>query len=148
MKSWITSVSIPLRMLIQSVNEIYHKVFSYKVFFNIYNGIIFPSLSPAKKILFTFRWTQWTKSSAVWPNHLRSNFKNTSNEVQCPLLWGFWIYNFSRRILERFFVGSIVNIRNGCLLSGFMGFGVQGICLSCATIHSPWTRKKRHSFLN
>ena len=40
---------------------------------------------------------------------------NTSNEVKCPLLLEFWIYNFSRRILVRVFVGSIVNIRNECL---------------------------------
>ena len=40
---------------------------------------------------------------------------NTSNEVKCPLLWEFWIYNLSWRILERVFVGSIVNIRNECL---------------------------------
>ena len=42
---------------------------------------------------------------------------NTSIEAKCPLLWEFWIYNFSRRILERVFVGSIVNIRNECLFS-------------------------------
>ena len=42
---------------------------------------------------------------------------NTSIQVKCPLPWEFWIYNFSRRILERFFVGSIVNIRNECLFS-------------------------------
>ena len=42
---------------------------------------------------------------------------NTSIQVKCPLLWEFWIYNFSRRILETFFVGSIVNIRNECLFS-------------------------------
>ena len=46
---------------------------------------------------------------------------NTSIEVQCPLLWEFWIYNFSQRILERVYVESIVNIRNECLFSGFMG---------------------------
>ena len=40
---------------------------------------------------------------------------NISHEVKCTLLWGFWIYNVSRRILERVFVGSIVNIRNECL---------------------------------
>ena len=40
---------------------------------------------------------------------------NTSNEVKCSLLWEFLIYNFSRRILESVFVGSIVNIRNECL---------------------------------
>ena len=40
---------------------------------------------------------------------------NTSNEVKCPLLWEFWIYNFSRIILESVFVGNIVNIRNECL---------------------------------
>ena len=46
---------------------------------------------------------------------------NTSNEVECPLLWGFWIYNFSGRILERVLVGNIVNIRNECLF-----FSVHG----------------------
>ena len=46
---------------------------------------------------------------------------HTSNEVKCPLLWIFWIYNFSRRILESVFLGNIVNIRNECLFSGFMG---------------------------
>ena len=40
---------------------------------------------------------------------------NTSNEVKCPLLWEFWINNFSRRILKRVLVGNIVNIRNECL---------------------------------
>ena len=42
---------------------------------------------------------------------------NTSIEVKCPLLWEFWIYNLPRRILERVFIGSIVNIRNECLFS-------------------------------
>ena len=42
---------------------------------------------------------------------------NTSIEVKYPLLWEFWIYNIHRRILERVFVGSIVNIRNECLFS-------------------------------
>ena len=40
---------------------------------------------------------------------------NTSNEVKCPLLWEFWINNFSWRILKRVLVGNIVNIRNECL---------------------------------
>ena len=40
---------------------------------------------------------------------------NTSNEVKCPLLWEFWIDNFSQRILGGVFVGGIVNIRNECL---------------------------------
>ena len=39
---------------------------------------------------------------------------DTSNEVKCPLLWGFWFKNFSWRILERVLVGNIVNIRNDC----------------------------------
>ena len=26
---------------------------------------------------------------------------NTSNEVKCPLLWEFWIYNFSQRIFRK-----------------------------------------------
>ena len=40
---------------------------------------------------------------------------NKSNEIKCPLLWEFWIYNFSRIILERVCFESIVNIRNECL---------------------------------
>ena len=79
----------------------------------IYNGIIFPSLNPAKNVPFNSQWTESTKSSAVGPNHCA--VINTSNEVKCPLLWEFRIYNFSRRILERVVVGSIVNIRNECL---------------------------------
>ena len=39
----------------------------------IYNGIIFPSLNPAKIFQFISRWTESTKSSAVGPNHLRSD---------------------------------------------------------------------------
>ena len=54
---------------------------------------------------------------------------NTPNEIKCPLLRKFWIYNFSQRILERVFVGSIVNIR----------FAVHVVCLSRVPIHSPWT---------
>ena len=66
---------------------------------NIYNGNIFPSLNPAKIFQFISRWTESTKSSAVGPNHRA--VINTSNEVKSPLLWEFWIYNFSLRILER-----------------------------------------------
>ena len=44
---------------------------------------------------------------------------NTSNEVKCPLLWEFWIYNFPWRISERVLDGNIVNIRNECLF--FLG---------------------------
>ena len=66
---------------------------------NIYNGNIFPSLNPAKIFQFIYRWTESTKSSAVGPNHRA--VINTSNEVKSPLLWEFWIYNFSLRILER-----------------------------------------------
>ena len=65
----------------------------------IYNGNIFPSLNPAKNFQFISRWTESTKSSAVGPNHRA--VINTSNEVKNPLLWEFWIYNFSLRILER-----------------------------------------------
>ena len=79
---------------------------------------------------------------------------NTSIEVKCPLLWEFWLYNLPRRILERVFVGGIVNIRNECLFSlGSWGMNRSAeqtnrtICLSRATIHTPWTKKKRHSFL-
>ena len=66
---------------------------------NIYNGDIFPSLNPAKIFQFISRWTESTKSSAVGPNHRA--VINTSNEVKSPLLWEFWIHNFSLRILER-----------------------------------------------
>ena len=66
---------------------------------NIYNGNIFPSLNPAKIFQFISQWTESTKSSAVGPNHRA--VINTSNEVKSPLLWEFWIYNFSLSILER-----------------------------------------------
>ena len=69
------------------------------IFGNIYNGNIFPSLNPAKIFQFISRWTESTKSSAVGPNHRA--VINTSNEVKSPLLWDFWIYSFSLRILER-----------------------------------------------
>ena len=65
----------------------------------IYNGNIFPSLNPAKIFQFISRWTESTKSSTVGPNHRA--VINTSNELKSPLLWEFWIYNFSLRILER-----------------------------------------------
>ena len=71
----------------------------YHSFYNIYNGNIFPSLNPAKNFQFISRWTESTKSSAVGPNHRA--VINTSNEIKSPLLWEFWIYNFSLRILER-----------------------------------------------
>ena len=70
-----------------------------KVPYSIYNGKIFPSLNPAKIFQFISRWTESTKSSAVGPNHRA--VINTSNEVKSPLLWEFWIYNFSLWILER-----------------------------------------------
>ena len=82
---------------------------------------------------------------------------NTSNEVKCPLLWEFWINNFSRRILERVLVGNIVNIRNECLF--FWVYGVWLVARNkqitreplrgsrdlfvCATIHTPRTQEKK-----
>ena len=71
----------------------------FKTRLNIYNGNIFPSLNPAKIFQFIYRWTESTKSSAAGPNHRA--VINTSNEVKSPLLWEFWIYNFSLRILEK-----------------------------------------------
>ena len=56
-------------------------------------------MNPAKNFQFISRWTESTKSSAVGPNHRA--VINTSNEVKSPLLWEFWIYNFSLRSLER-----------------------------------------------
>ena len=89
---------------------------------NIYNGIIFPSLNPAKffrfishnhcqKVVQQFRWI----TCAVI---------NTSKKVKCPLLWEFWILNFSLIILERVLVGNIVNIRNEWLF--FLVHGERG----------------------
>ena len=85
---------------------------------------------------------------------------NTSNEVSCTILWEFWIHYISQRILKRVFVGSIVNIMNECLFSGFMGewieaqnkkilwFTVDVICLSHTQIHSLMNPEKRHSILS
>ena len=47
---------------------------SAPAFIYIYNGIIFPSLNPAKIFQFNSWWTESTKSSAVGPNHMRSNW--------------------------------------------------------------------------
>ena len=51
------------------------------------------------KFFSSFPDEQSTKSSAVGPNHRAAI--NTSNEVKSLLLWEFWIYNFSLKILER-----------------------------------------------
>ena len=116
--------------------------------------------TPAKIFQFNSRWTGSTKSSAVGQNHMRSD--NTSNEVKCPLLSEFRIYNFSLRIFGRVFVGSIVNIRNECLFFlGSLGMNCsveQAYCLRstlrftkfvCPALRfiPTWTQKKRHSFL-
>ena len=48
------------------------------------------------------------------------------------------------------FVGSIVNKKNrsgGTNKSTEKRFAVYAICLFRATIHSPWSQRKRHSFL-
>ena len=84
----------------------------------IYNGIIFPLLNPAKIFPIPFPKTTVKKKSGSFANHMRN--VNTSNEAKCPLLQEFLIYNFSWIILERVFVGSIVNIRNECLFSWFI----------------------------
>ena len=113
---------------------------------NIYNGVIFPSLNHAT--ISIPNEPRSTSSSAV--GQISCAVINTSNEVKCPLLPEFWIYNFSRRILERVFVRRIVNITNECLFSGFMGNesergtnkSPKAICLSRAPIHSPCTHKK------
>ena len=76
-----------------------HIFFLFHSLYYIYNGNIFPSLNPAKIFQFISRWIESTKSSAAGPNHRA--VINTSNEVKSPLLWEFWIYNFSLRILER-----------------------------------------------
>ena len=123
---------------------------------NIYNGIIFPSLNPAKTFSVLFPMNSQQKVRQL--GRITFAVIKTSNEFKCPLLWEIWMYNFSRRILEMVFVGSIVNIRNECLFFWVHGewivarnkqmVRVHAIYLSRATIHSPWTQKKRHSFLN
>ena len=68
---------------------------------------------------------------------------NTSNEVKYPLLWEFWINNFSRIILERVLVGNIVNIRNECLF-----FWVHGVWIVARDKQIAWTQKKdNHSLI-
>ena len=49
------------------------RALSFNSSLNIYNDIIFPSLNPAKIFQFNSRWTESTKSSAVGPNHMRSD---------------------------------------------------------------------------
>ena len=86
--------------------------------------------------------TKWSLCAAM--------LRRRHNDVECLLLWKFWIYIISQRILGRIFVGIIVNIRNECLFSGFMGNESEyrtnklpKICLFHAPIHSPWTQKKK-----
>ena len=50
-----------------------HKNTQIRAFDYIYNGIIFPSLNPAKIFQFNSQWTDSTNSSAVGPNHMRSD---------------------------------------------------------------------------
>ena len=97
-----------------------------------------------------------------WLGRVTCAVINTSNEVQCPLLWEFWINNFSRKILERVLVGNIVNIRNECLF-----FWVHGVWIVARNKQItrellrgsrdlyflrydsyPMNPEKRHSFLN
>ena len=76
-------------------------------------------------VAYFLRWTLLKFFSSIPDEQIQQNIWqlgqttrtviNTSNEIRCPLLWEFWIYNFSQRILERVLVGSIVNIRNECL---------------------------------
>ena len=56
-----------------------------------------------------------TSNSAV--GQITCAMINTSTGVKCLILWEFWIYYFSQRILEMIFVESIVNIRYECLFS-------------------------------
>ena len=141
---------------IRSQSRCYHS----HIWINIYNGNIFPSLNPAKIFQVISRWTESTKSSAVGPNHRA--VINTSNEVKSPLLWEFWINDFSLRILERvlcwkhckykewvsFFLGSWGMNRSAeqtnrpRTASRFTRF----VCPVLRFI-PPWTQKKRHSFL-
>ena len=121
----------------------------FNIYSNIYNGIIFPSLTHAKIFESIPAETRSTSSSEVgqitWLIH--------------QMMREFGTYNFSRRILERALVGSIVNIRNECLFfwvhvgmnrsaEQSNRFAVHAIYLSCAPVHFPWTQKKRYSFLN
>ena len=96
---------------------------------------------------------QLDRITAQWLIHqMKLRARYCGNFEFIIFLWEFW---------KGSFVGSIVNIRNECLFSGFMGneskrgtnksaenrFAVHAICLSRAKIHSQWTQKKRHSFL-
>ena len=53
----------------------------------------------------------------------RSKRESSCLEIRSSarFLWEIWISYFARRILEGVFVGGIVNIRNECLFSRFMG---------------------------
>ena len=59
----------------------YHLQRSKLPIWNIYNGIIFPSLNPAKIFQFISRWTESTKSSALGPDHMRSDYYIKSSYV-------------------------------------------------------------------
>ena len=103
---------------------------STKMYTPLINNMDHMRISKLKHIIFTMvayflRWTLLKYFSSIPDEQSQQKVRqlgrithaviNTSNEVKCRLLWEFLIYNFSRRILERVFVGSIVNIRNECL---------------------------------
>ena len=122
----------------------------------IYNFIIFPSLNHAEIFVSIPDEPRSTSSLAV--GQITRAVINTYYEVKCLLLWAFWIYNVSWRILERVFVGNIVNIRNEWLFQGSWGINQRTEQTNCLRSGSrnlfvlrsdsfPWTQKKRHSFL-
>ena len=71
----------------------------FKIFLYIYNGNIFPSLNPAKN--FSSFPDEQSQQKVRHLDRITCAVINTSSEVKSPLLWEFWIYNFSLRILER-----------------------------------------------
>ena len=108
---WIPSLThSPPRYLGRYVNWDLNTVLFIAIIFTMV--IILPSLNPAKFFQFNSRWIESTVRQL---GRITCAIINTSNEVKCPLLWEFWIKNFSRRISERVFVGNIANIRNECL---------------------------------
>ena len=72
-----------------------------------------------KNFRFNSRWTQSTRREMVGQSTCAVIFIEWG--YKCPLLGEIWIYNFSRRILERVVHENIVNIRNECLFLGSWG---------------------------
>ena len=86
---------------ITTVKFFFHKLFKYCIFIMVYLQIF-------TMVTYFLRWTllkffnsfpdEQSQQKVRQLDRFTCTVINTSNEVKSPLLWEFWIYNFSLRI--------------------------------------------------